>query len=315
MDHPKDHTLRFPLVTEDLRDPNLLVQELFEEYITNKQEYDTKNNILYRKYDKYWKLDSISCFFTEKVRIKCRLNGKPTMIEVWKSLEPEVIRTFQNIDHARSELLYTYKAGECNLFSPALALRMILGFNETRAPLKVIDPSSGWGDRAIAAIAAGDFVSEYIGYDPNEELIIPYKNLKETLDHYNKCTFICEPFEKADVKEKYYDIGITSPPYFDLEEYSDAVTQSVSGIKKEYQTWLKEFYYKYLDNLCKAVKDSGKIVIYVSSYSSKGKFYDLENQTIKTMSKNGWKQQIRGELRNSPDDKPRNPRPFFVFTK
>lgn len=315
--HPKDSSLRFPFVRDILAPPEKLVRDLYIEFESGSQDYDPRANALSRFYDKYWKLDSISNHFTEHVRVKCRISGKPTMVEVWRSLEPDVIRSFRTVEEARSKLLYEYGAGQCNPFSPALALRMYLGYNRTRDPVRVIDPSAGWGDRMIAAIAAGDFVAEYHGYDPNEDLREPYAALMNQLDHTKKCRFFCEPFEKADVKRNYYDLGVTSPPYFDLEDYSEAKTQSISGDRKNYPRWLKEFYEPYLNNLVAAIKPGGKIIIYVSDFTTPDRqLIDLARRTQVILGKE-CKLLKKGELRTSAGNgrRPYNSRPFFIFGK
>lgn len=313
--HPQDPSLKYPFVKNELRDPKILIDELFSEFINGKQDYDPVKNIFYRDYLKSWQIDSISCHYTENVRVKCSQNKKPTYVQIWKSLSPEILRGFKTVDEAR-EYMRTKKGGaECGYFHPSLALRLYLGFNDSRLPIKVIDPSAGWGDRMIAAIAAGDYISQYDGYDPNKDLIEPYKRIIADLDYSKKCTIFTEPFEKANVPKDYYDVGMTSPPYFDLEIYSEDTSQSVSGDKINYPTWLNTFYEPYLLNLAYAVKPGGKVIVYVSDYTTpEKKTIDLEYQTNRIL-KTRCKFIKKGEYKSLPDNGKKHGRPFFIFEK
>jgi hypothetical protein len=304
--HPPDSTLRFPFVKDELESPETMVNALFKEFIEGKQIWNEQQAILTRYYEPYRHIDAISCHFTEDIRVKCISNKKLTFVDGWKSLDPALLKSFKTVDEFRTHLYNTNIYDECNAFSPGLALRLYLGFNDTIAPIKIIDPSAGWGDRMIAAIAAGDYVSEYDGYDPNKDLKKGYQQIIDTLDHKGKCRFFIEPFQTASVPKDYYDLGMTSPPYFDLEEYSSDSTQSVFGVKS-YPEWVTKFYSPYLLNLAYAVRPGGKIIIYVSNYKTQ----DLEYQTKKILSKD-CRLIKTGGLKTS--DKGRV-RPFFVFVK
>lgn len=315
--HPQDPSLKFPFVKDVIDPPRKMMMNLFLEYFNGKQDFDEKNDILYRPYETSWEIDSISCHFTESIRVKCPTNNKPTLVQVWKSMEPSLLRSFKTVDEARSHMLYTLKAQECNIFSPALCMRLYLGYNDSREPVKIIDPSAGWTDRMITAIAAGDFVSQYDGYDPNKDLVIPFKRVMDTLDTDNKCRFFCEPFQKAEVPKEYYDLGVTSPPYFDLEIYSKDSTQSVSEDTSTYPKWLDNFYRPYLRNLHYAIRPGGKIIIYVSDYSDKNiGFVDLAKKTVSILEKEIGKCKCvkTGYLKAKRGDK-KPPRPFFIFER
>lgn len=315
--HPKDKTLAFPFVRDTLDPPHIMMKNLFFEYYLGKQDYDYENNILYRPYEESYKIDAVSCHFTEYIRVHDTLNKRPTLIEVWKSLEPDFIRTFKTVDELRMYMFSKYKAGECNYFPTSLCIRLYLGFNDSRAPIKILDPSGGWGCRMLTAIACGDYVSQYDCYDPREELKEPYQKIIETLDYQKKCRFFIEPFETAEVPYGYYDLVVTSPPYFDLEVYGKGKNQSIAKGRDDYPDWLEKFYYPYLKNAAFAVRSGGKIIIYISDYSSKGKLFDLEKATLDILLKrvSGVKLVTKGEYKpqHRNDPTPKFARPFFVF--
>lgn len=320
--HPKDSSLKFPFVRETLEPPHIMIKNLFFEYYLNKQDYDYTNNILYRPYEEYYKIDAVSCHFTEHIRVQDRLNKKPTLVEIWKSLEPDFIRSFEDkanpIDELRIYMFSKYKAGECNYFSAGLCIRLYLGFNDSRKPVKILDPSGGWGCRMLTAIACGDLVSQYDCYDPREDLREPYQKIIDTLDFQKKCRFFIQPFETAEVPYGYYDLAVTSPPYFDLEVYGKGKDQSIAKGRNTYSLWLENFYYPYLKNTAFAVRSGGKIVIYISDYrDTNGKLIDLEKATLDILLKRvcGIKLVTKGEYRpqHRTDPTPKFARPFFVF--
>ena len=84
MIHPKDPSLRFPFVKYELDSPEKMMKDLFFEFFLGNQDYDHKNNILYRPYLESYKRDAISSHFTEDIRVECRSNKKPRYDEVWK---------------------------------------------------------------------------------------------------------------------------------------------------------------------------------------------------------------------------------------
>lgn len=315
--HPLDKDLFFPYVKDDLDPPEQMMQSLIDEYLTGGQEYKTigKTSTLTRLYEHSYQIDSISSHFTEEVRVLCHQNEKPNYVEVWKSMSPDEIRRHETTDSLR---LAIAKAGgaECAFFSPALCIRFYLDFSPMRSPIKIIDPSAGWGDRMISAIAVGDAVAEYDGYDPNPDLKIPFERMMKRLDLTGKCRFFNIPFEDAPVRVGYYDLGVTSPPYFDLEIYERRGKPSRQSIAKyhTYPEWVNKFYSPYLWNFRRAIRPGGRIIIYVSTYRDrKGNEIDLERTTM----------EIFREMRDvslfakgylSTKKGPRAyPRPFFIF--
>ena len=86
----------------------------------------------------------------------------------------------------------------------------------------VLDPSSGWGDRLIAAMCAG---IRYVGVDPNYLLQPKYKEMIEFFMPKAKqknYTMIQAKIQDAKLpKNEKFDLVFTSPPYFKIEKYSN----------------------------------------------------------------------------------------------
>lgn len=310
--HPKDSTLNFPFIKYILESPEIILEKLYDEYFNNKQDFKYETCTLYRVYERDYFIDAVSSHFTEHIRAECKTLNKPNFVSVWKSLTPEVIKSFKSQNELRDFIYNEYNARECNYFSAGLCIRLYLGFNKKRHPIKIIDPSSGWGCRMLTAIACGDHVSEYTGYDVNKKLIEPYNKIIEKLDKDKKCSFHITPFETAHVKVEYYDLGVTSPPYFDLENYSDDESQSVNSQRKTYEEWITTFYIPYLYNLARSIKNDGRIILYVSNYRNMGKLIPLGDDTLKIYNSHPYVKYFKtGYLRQN--DKDKFPRPFFIF--
>jgi len=80
-------------------------------------------------------------------------------------------------------------------------------------PKVILDMSSGWGDRLIAAIAYSqtvDYTVKYFGYDPNTSLTQGYKDIIDTLAGDNRENFGVKtaPFETADLSYIKEDIDL-----------------------------------------------------------------------------------------------------------
>jgi hypothetical protein len=83
-----------------------------------------------------------------------------------------------------------------------------------------------------------------------------------------------------------YDLALTSPPYYNLELYSDEPTQSVSGPNAGYQAWLNEF-------LNPVIQGVIRLGVKYSCWSVKNfrtdKKYDLLDDVVRIHGEHGWR--------------------------
>ncbi|NDG27704.1 MAG: hypothetical protein EB120_11095 [Proteobacteria bacterium] len=112
--------------------------------------------------------------------------------------------------------------GAVNQFRPTEALKI---YCELRPQYGILDFSSGWGGRCIAALAAG---IPYYGCDANERMRKSYESLVKIAEEAGaepNVHMIFQPSETVkDFKAEIaggakYDLVFTSPPYFTLEKY------------------------------------------------------------------------------------------------
>lgn len=234
--------------------------------------------IVERKYPAdHRKADGISNHFTEEVRIDASFSDEDVPRQVFQTLVQRhtakgTLPTFLRYspEHQR-ELVYS-GGRECNIFNPAFAKWIYLRLGG-RTP-RVLDLSAGWGDRAIAAAAAGAEV--YHGCDPNPFLGECYRALTAELAKLSPTAVEL----KIEAGEDYqpplpeYDVCILSPPFYTLERYVDpdlpeSTTQSTERYAN-YAEWKEGFLRPYYAKAFNHLRDGGWLVVYITDVYAHG---------------------------------------------
>lgn len=160
--------------------------------------------------------------------------------------------------------------------------RVILLYSELfgdHKDIKSLDSSAGWGDRLIAAILYG--CSEYVAYDPNKKLIEGHNDIinyfsKHNLYGYyspNECIkknisskIWYSNFESSYPHEyayiNYFDICISSPPFFQKEIYSYNKGQSIISYPNV-SAWLENFLIPSFIKVLTFLKKGGYLCWYI----------------------------------------------------
>lgn len=103
---------------------------------------------------------------------------------------------------------------------------------------RVLDPCAGWGGRMLGAVSSG---AEYVAFEPNKTTFANLNSLAKFLNVESKVTLICDGAENMDQYNLgKFDLVLTSPPYFNLEVYSDENTQSIHS-QDTYNKWSENF--------------------------------------------------------------------------
>lgn len=240
--------------------------------------------------------DSISNYFTEDIRARCQFGKFRTYYDAYTKLTTDQLLSDQYTPRERHDLLYSSPGVKtCNNFNEMFSVvcidtaANIIG--TTAESMKIIDPSAGWGDRLISAMARN--VKEYQGYDPNEALSTRYQSIIETLPHKKGRIYDVEiiPFEESSPEEGHYDLLLTSPPFFDLEKYSDDETQS-NVRYSSLEEW-KAFYRNYIEKGIESLRDGGIAILYVDTHHNSLKLEQatrlyLEEFNVKYVTKIGF---------------------------
>lgn len=151
-------------------------------------------------------------------------------------------------------------------FRPTIAKYIYEKYGKENA--KILDPCAGYGGRLMGAFLANN-VAKYTSVDPNKVTVKNNEKLLEYLykiengmfeNHIEKdINFYDVPFEDW-VPDDTYDVIFTSPPYFNIERYSDEDTQSWV----RYQTiesWLDNFIGKLIEISASCLADDGYFII------------------------------------------------------
>jgi len=267
----------------------------------------------------YSSIEVISDYFNEVCRVRCKFASAPgTQLDFFKNNFDKVIDYMQikklkiTLENMR-ETIWHIGFKECSTFKPKLEKFFIEFFNAR----KILDLSSGWGDRLIGAMASD--IDCYHGFDPNPCLHPNYKNIIKTFKDYqvNKnAVYIIkkQPFENATLKSNYYDLMMTSPPYFTMEIYDDnpstSITQSITNIQSE-KEWFDKFLLVWIDKIYTALRKDGVIALNINQFRNQNYVYWLLDEMNKKKYKY-WK--YLGIISHSAISK-KNPQPTFIWTK
>jgi len=220
------------------------------------------------KNDDYDNIDVICDIFQEKERIKAkRHDQEKSPLQIWYDHNNELIincikeQKDINTFNLRENLYQICK--ECTQFKPTIAYIIYQMTNANR----ILDISAGWGDRMIGAIAhnPNDY---YIGIDPNFHLKEGHDQIIELLSDNNnsKYKIIYEPFETCNLSNYSFDLIFSSPPFFNLEEYTDNEGQSIINYPN-YNNWVKEFLFKSLLKAWNHLETNGYLMIHMNDFN------------------------------------------------
>lgn len=208
----------------------------------------------------YTRMNWLSDWFNERCRLRCKRYDEPdSPLDLW---EKEGSAYANQLDGSVESMMrvnnkFYQKVRGCNNFRPSLA-RGLIRATGARSQL---DISAGWGDRLIGALAAG---IRYVGVDPNECVHPGYDEIIQTLGtDAPQPLLIQSPFETAELPAETYDLIMTSPPYFDLEVYSAAETQSISRFGAV-DAWLDGFLMPSLAKAWERLNPGGYMIIIIN---------------------------------------------------
>jgi hypothetical protein len=186
-------------------------------------------------------------------------------------------------------IAFTNGLGCITIYRPFMAKTIMHYFNIK----SVLDISVGWGGRMLGC-KSFDKNLYYVGIEPNTETFHNLSKIKKDLELtnvelYNEPAEHCLPH----INQK-FDMALTSPPYYNLEIYSDEQTQSHHY--GSYNEWKSKFLIPVIENVLSKVK--------YSAWSIKNfktdKEYNLYDDVVEIHKKNNWKQlDIQFSMNNS----------------
>lgn len=229
--------------------------------------------------------NKISNKFFQKERMKASMANHPSPIQVWKD-DNKRTRLFAGMiklnKQSPTKNEAQLRASMRLYFSVVPQFKVAVAkciYNHFDAR-NVLDFSSGWGDRLTAFLSC-THTKSYTGIDPNTKLEKCYNNLIKNFNSSKTVKMIYKPAETV-LPTKKFDLIFTSPPYFELEKYSENKTQS--NIKySNLEDWFTNFLFKALKNNLRNL--TGTLALQISDYKKGSKKITLVTPLLQFMSK------------------------------
>lgn len=183
--------------------------------------------------------------------------------------------------------------GKVTMYRPLMAKKVVAYFAQQLGgqEVRVLDVCAGWGGRMIGAKSVeGDgklLKVHYTGIDPCDKTYDALRAIRDELGLSN-VTLIHKPAEVA-LQQALgtYDIALTSPPYYNLELYSDEPTQSVRSVQVGgYQAWLETFLKPVIQGV---IRHGVKYSCWSVKNFKTDKKYDLLDDVIRIHGEHGWR--------------------------
>ena len=146
--------------------------------------------------------------------------------------------------------------------------------------------------RTALELVTGENVTnfKYIGVEPNTETVAYLNYLNDVIDEATgvRGTIIqsvSEQYQPEDI-----DLAFSSPPYFNLEKYSDEETQCMVQFKTE-DEWFEGYVAPTMENIKRGLNDDGIFATNIADYKSydRKEPYEVVQRWIQTAEKVGFK--------------------------
>jgi hypothetical protein len=170
-----DNLKKYNIFEDNRLDNNAEPYKIYQINLNEKELlFNGKYVLIINKNDDYDRFEILSDMFLEDLRVNCSImNTKDTSYNYfyknYKDIASKILNQNNKITpHIIREYLWN-NIVECTSFKPnvLIAIKQILYPNNTNNDFEMLDPSSGWGDRLIGAIAMN---IKYTGVDPNTQL-------------------------------------------------------------------------------------------------------------------------------------------------
>ena len=241
-------------------------------------------NVLFLEYWAY-NFYRITDYFIFPQRMRCEFECEGSPYSKFSDIiKQDFMRTPSK--QSKDVIMQMQKEQNCSLLH---FNRIVLLYKELlgdKKGIKVLDSSAGWGDRLIASMLYG--VSEYVAYDPNKKLASGHR---EMFDYFiknklfgfysnNECPnptindykIYYSNFEKSYSHEfkylNYFDICVSSPPFFAKEIYSFNKRQSIVTYPNLLE-WLNNFLIVSFIKALTFIKKGGYLCWYIEDMRDK----------------------------------------------
>jgi 16S rRNA G966 N2-methylase RsmD len=177
------------------------------------------------------------------------------------------------------QLGFTAGTTKITIYRPLLTKRIVEELNGKN----VLDVCVGWGGRMLGT-ASIDGV-KYTGIEPFSKTFTGLEKIKKELK-LDGVTLYNDIAENALPNlKKEYDLALTSPPYYNLELYSNEKTQSHNY--GSYEDWIDKFLKPVVHGVLDKLIDTGYSCWSVKNFKTDKK-YNLYDDVVKIHKERGW---------------------------
>jgi len=186
---------------------------------------------------------------------------------------------------------------------------------------RAYDYSCGYGGRLLG-ITASNLHIEYVGVDPNTETVANLRLLNDLIEQAGGRRgeihqSVSEEFEPEDI-----DCAFSSPPYFNLEKYSDEPTQCMNRYDS-LDNWFEGYVVPTMQNIHKGLNDDGVFATNIADYKTPKEEFKVVDRWIETAEKLGFRHtetvkmmlNTRPGVGNGKQDGVEKFEGIYVFTK
>ena len=167
---------------------------------------------------------------------------------------------------------------------------------------RVYDYSCGYGGRLLG-IGSSNFKYDYVGVEPNTETVKYLNYLNDIVDEATGVKGTIVQSVSEEYQPENVDLAFSSPPYFNLEKYSNEETQCMVQFKTEDQ-WFEGYVAPTMENIKRGLNDDGIFATNIADYKSydRAEPYEVTERWIETAEKIGFKhiQTIKMMLNTRP---------------
>ena len=154
----------------------------------------------------------------------------------------------------------------------------------------VLDFSSGYGGRMIGAMTSR-MAYNYTGIDPNTRTFQGLQALGELLTEEGQgsgFTMNCMPSEEFDPEPGFYDAAFRSPPYFNLETYTNEPTQCMNRYTN-LDLWFEGYVVPTLKMIYKGLANDSIYAVNIADYKNSKEQFSIVDRWKELSEKVGFK--------------------------
>lgn len=260
-------------------------------------------------YKAFWDGDTVSCGAGVGTTL-CKflfpnLEDTPSKHDLEKTGAESIYAKFMNEQYLKRAIkfCYSYKDGAPVPTSVEGGLRLVGSAPSNFRPMNakaiyerfcpeggvILDTSCGFGGRLLGCLSSKKNF-KYVGTDPNTESMYHLHQLGEYIESVtgreDSYELHCCGSEVFRGKPNSIDFAFTSPPYFDLEVYSDEPTQCYNKFPK-LEDWLEGFVRQTIKNIGYMLKPGRCYAINIADFTVDGQEIAYVDEWIRLSTEEG----------------------------